>query len=745
MEPASHQQQTPRPRPPGARIWAIRVILVICMPAWAARANPDTARCLQDRPVEAAESLSIRIERPGPTVGRYGRIEFAIDLHRQYENPFDPNEVALAIELTAPSGRKLRVPAFFGQDFERRNLQSPRNRSLWCYPLNRGRWKARFAPSETGPYSARAVLSDRRGPAVSRPLRFTCTASPSKGFVVVGSKDSRFLEFSTGQPFFAIGQNLAFIGEGQYVNLGRAEQIFGKLAANGANFLRIWTCCQDWALAIEARKSAWGRSWSKDWPIGAAPGDLGQAAGRQCVKLEGRGVRVQPTRAVALRPGHGYVLAGRFMAEQQGTALKIESSVMQEVPLFEAKQQRKWQRFRHEFTTGDAVMWLGSLRLAVEGPGRIWLDELSLKDTATGAELLVEARLNRPVLGRYNQLDCFLLDELVAAAEANGIYLMLCLLTRDLYMDSLAEPGSDRYRRAIENARNFMRYAVARWGCSTSVAAWEYFNEIDPGKPTEVFYRELARYLDRIDPYRHLRATSTWAPSARDCRLPSLDIAQLHHYMRLGTEENLKDEVAVILEKSRFLREHAGAKPTLIGEFGLATPKWGMAEQMKRDTEAVHFHNCLWASAFAGNCGAAMFWWWEQLDRQDAYRHYEPLSAFFRGVRLEGTTAPKAASTGPKLYLLGHQGPGRAYIWLADPQANWYNRVVQGCKPGPITGARLRIRELAPGRYTVQWWDTWQGKTAATAMLSTEQGELTLAIPPFTGDIACKILPDQDR
>ena len=47
-------------------------------------------------------------------------------------------------------------------------------------------------------------------------------------------EDPRFLEFTNGSPFFAIGQNLAFIGENQYVNLTKAEEIFGKLNANGA-------------------------------------------------------------------------------------------------------------------------------------------------------------------------------------------------------------------------------------------------------------------------------------------------------------------------------------------------------------------------------------------------------------------------------------------------------------------------------------------------------------------------------
>jgi len=61
----------------------------------------------------------------------------------------------------------------------------------------------------------------------------------------------------------------------------------------------------------------------------------------------------------------------------------------------------------------------------------------------------------------------------VEAAERHDIYLMLCLITRDLYMKDLSDPTSAEYERAIRDAKNLMRYAVARWGYSTHVGAWE--------------------------------------------------------------------------------------------------------------------------------------------------------------------------------------------------------------------------------------------------------------------------------
>jgi len=692
----------------------------------------------------SAAQPEIKIEPSVNSVGRYQKLEMLIGLDTQYANPFDPDEVDLTINMTTPSGKKLTLPAFFAQDFERRKLNGSRNRANWYYPTNTGVWKARFAPRQTGLYSAKAILKDKNGTAQTAPVKFQCTASNSKGFLCAGKKDPRFFEFTEGDPFFAIGQNLAFIGEGQYVNLTKAEQIFATLAANGANFLRIWTCCQDWALAIEARKSAWGRSWSRNRSIVPIPGSENQPEPPKCVKIEGSNasLAVSPSHPVALRPNTRYITTGRFTADGP-TALKVQLSAALEIPAFDTAPNGQWKQFRHEFVTGANTMWLGRMTLSLLGSGAVWLDDLSLKDAATGAELLVEAEVNRKTRGYYNQIDCFMLDELIDAAENNGIYLMLCLITRDLYMSSLSKPDSSEYQQATEDAKKFVRYAVARWGYSTSVASWEYFNEMDPVKPTDKFYSELGAYLEQIDIYRHLRTTSTWHPSARDCRHPKIDIGQLHHYMRLDTKENFKDEVAVLLEKTKFLRQNSPAKPVLVGEFGLATPKWGIANQMKQDTQGVHFHNSLWASAFAGNSGTAMFWWWDQLDRQDAYHHYAPLAAFLKDVSFAGMTELKAATTGEKLNILGYQGPSRAYLWLSDPRANWWNLVMEKQQPAEIKNTTIQIQNLTPGRYSVQWWDTQNGKVTKTSEISLTQGPLSILIAPFTRDIACKITKAQ--
>ena len=690
---------------------------------------------------QTVESRKITLEAPVKKVGRYEKLEMLILVGSQYNNPFDPNEVELTVAIKTPGGEQVTVPCFYCQDYERQDFKQDRKTVSWFYPVGQGSWKVRFSPMEVGIYSAVAKLKDSGGTVESESIRFECGPSSRKGFVRISRKDPRFLEFSDGAPFFAIGQNLAFIGEEQYVNLAKAEQISSKLSQNGANFLRIWTCCEDWAMAIEARKSAWDRSWSRTAHIVPMPDSEKQSHPHKCIKVEGgdgASATVSPSHRVGLRPKTRYILTGQFSADGP-TGLRVETGRGDGGQLFDAAPKGDWKKFRREFSTGENDFWLGNIVIKLVGAGMVWLDNLSLKEADGGPELLWEADINRPIRGFYNQLDCFMLDQLVEAAERNGIYLMLCIITRDLYMKSLSNDQSADYQQAIEDAKKLMRYVVARWGHSTSVAAWEYFNEIDPGLPTDRFYTEIGEYLEQIDIYHHLRTTSTWHPSAKDCRHPKLDIGQLHHYMRPETKEEYKDEVTAVMDKTRFLREHAPSKPVLIGEFGLATPKWGLSEDMKKDTEGIHFHNSLWASAFAGTSGTALFWWWDQLDRQNAYSHYQPLSAFLADVSFAGLRELAATASNKQLRLLGCQGNDCAYLWLFDSQATWWNLVIEKRKSSEIKDATIEIQGLQPGTYTVEWWHTYEGKVIRKEQVSFTQGALRVSIPPFSRDIACKI------
>jgi len=684
--------------------------------------------------------LGISVEE----VGRYEKIEFLIHLDTVYGNPFDPDEVDLSIQIKTPGGDSITIPAFYYQHYERQYMDKGEKKTDWLYPVGDPVWKARFAPDEVGRYSCIAKLKDRKGNVRSNTASFQCMPSQSKGFVRVSEKEPRFLEFSEGLPFFPVGQNLAFVGQTQHVDLGKMERIFREMSQNGANFARIWTCCSDWAMAIEARKSAWSRSWNWNPPIVPIPGHDGYLFDQKCISISGEGgtsVSASPCHPVALRPDTRYVASGRFRKSGE-TELLLEINNVRIGEITSKNQERRWVEWEREFTTTGDQRWLNSVSFSLTGKGTVWLDGLSLKGAGGGPELLWEAEVNRPIMGYYNPVDCFMLDEVLKSAEENGVYLQLCLMTRDLYMGSLSDEGSPEYYKAIQHGKKLLRYVVARWGYSTSVAVWEYFNEMNPDLPTDQFYSEMSDYLEQIDPYKHLRATSAWAPCEKDWRNPKLDIADLHWYLRPAWGEIWKDEVAGVMNRARLLREHTSGKPALLSEFGLADDRWGLSPYMKQDEELSHFHNVLWASALSGVSGTALFWWWKRLDVMGAYTHYHALSSFLADIPFTETKLRQtsAAASHQQVRAVGLQGDECAHIWLFNTQAIWYNLVVDKVKPDEIKHAKLEIRGLIPGTYRIQWWHTQKGEIIRQEDISLSEKSLQVLIPDFARDIACKIV-----
>lgn len=687
--------------------------------------------------LSAANSKEPKLEMLTEEVERFGRAEFVIHWNRNYTNPFDPEEADINLEVISPTGKRLHIPAFFYQGFERRLIQYGNRSEEWLYPVGNPHWRVRFAPMEVGKYSCQAVVRDQFGTYTSNRVSFECSPSKRKGFIRVSQKDSRFLEFTDGTPFFPIGHNLAFLYYGQYLRDTEViEGVFRKMAENGANFARIWAGAGDWALAIEWNKSAWERTWEKKSPIISLPN------GKKCVQIKGQKGTTQPVTPcarVALKPNTRYLLS-TTMQTSEGTVAQIELNGR----AFEIQPSPQWVKMRWEFTTKENEWWLNRMVIRLTEEGTLWLTELSLREYPEGPELLWEADLNRPEMGVYNLRDAFLLDQVVEVAEKTGIYLQLCLLsnpTRDLYMARLKDSKSPEYEQAIAYGKRIFRYAVARWSYSPAIGIWEFFNEINPNLPTDRFYEEVSRYIREIDIYQRPITTSAWHPNPRDWRHPQLDIANEHYYIRPG-EKHWTDEVASVLARVKFLKDNTPPnKPTIIAEFGLATKEWGQSPYMQEDAKLSHFHNSLWASALSGLSGTVMFWWWETLDKMNAYEHYKPLTEFLKKIPFtRGDLQPSEASiSNDQMRIVGLQGKDCAYLWLFNSSASWHKLIVEKVTPAPIKGTVLRLRDLMPGVYQVQWWNTYKGEVIQVDKIPAKMGKIDVTVPEFVTDIACQV------
>ncbi len=177
--------------------------------------------------------------------------------------------------------------------------------------------------------------------------------------------------------------------------------------------------------------------------------------------------------------------------------------------------------------------------------------------------------------------------------------------------------------------RDRLRYIVARWGYSTAVFAWEFWNEVDIGdqydsEAVTAWHREMARHLRSIDPWGHL-VTTSFARTSGDPqvdRLPELDVVQSHDYIQ-------RADVVPTLDRDRRDKAAARTRPHYHGEFGISHSGRFTREN---DPEGVYLHNGLYASVGQEHAGTPMTWWWDSyVEPQDLYGVFAAFTRWIDG------------------------------------------------------------------------------------------------------------------
>jgi len=250
-------------------------------------------------------------------------------------------------------------------------------------------------------------------------------------------------------------------------------------------------------------------------------------------------------------------------------------------------------------------------------------------------------------LGRYDQKAAWRTDYLTELAEKLDLHVLTCIESFNTVASGIEYAAWDQspynvanggpcqkpfeFFTRLEAQRLFkrrLRYIAARWGYSTSVFAWELWNEVDQatGYQSEQvadWHREMSVYLRASDPWAHPITTSfadTDGDKAVD-KLTMLDFVQSHGY-------GMRDMAGAIADATRRKLDDY-RKPHLFGEFGADV----YGEENVSDPEGIHLHNGLWAGMLSGSAGTAMIWWWDSyVDPKDLYHHFRPVAAFAKGV-----------------------------------------------------------------------------------------------------------------
>jgi hypothetical protein len=189
-----------------------------------------------------------------------------------------------------------------------------------------------------------------------------------------------------------------------------------------------------------------------------------------------------------------------------------------------------------------------------------------------------------------------------------------------------------------------LRYAVARWGYSPSIMAWELWNEVQftdaayAGQwgPISAWHGEMAAFLRAQDAYGHLITTSS------DLSRPIWNATDFYQYHNYASD---------MVTSSRDAEEPpAGSpvRPNFAGEgANLGAPR-------------LWVHAPLWASLMSAQAGAVQPWWWDTIDPENDYFLFHSLTRFVAASGLaeedglqKSAPAVTASQSGPLSFAPG--------------------------------------------------------------------------------------------
>jgi hypothetical protein len=243
----------------------------------------------------------------------------------------------------------------------------------------------------------------------------------------------------------------------------------------------------------------------------------------------------------------------------------------------------------------------------------------------------------------YNPDGMSRMDKLVQMTDSLGLFIMLTLDWHGELISN-AEWKTSSYNianggpansptefftseEAQNKYKNKLRYVIARWGYSTSIAAWEFFNEIDnaaftlrdsiiiPHAAITQWHDEMSMYLKNNDPYNHLVTTSI---SHRDIiglnTLANIDFNQKHIYKHTERIPSTINNYSSSYNK-----------PYVIGEFGYEWD-WNLDFNPIASELEFDYKRGLWYGLFSPTPILPMTWWWEFFDERG-------MTSYFKGVK----------------------------------------------------------------------------------------------------------------
>jgi hypothetical protein len=162
----------------------------------------------------------------------------------------------------------------------------------------------------------------------------------------------------------------------------------------------------------------------------------------------------------------------------------------------------------------------------------------------------------------------------------------------------------------------------------------------------------------------------------------------------------------------------------------------------------VHLENSLHAGLWASTCipvgGTPLFWWWGLIEEENYYPEFLAVSRFMKGAdRRDPALLPYhpelSMPNDPNIRVqsCSLKSGNNAMGWVYDTLA--FNTSSSEAHP-TISNLVATLKGMSNNAYRIEFWDTTEGVLTKHQNVKTSGGTLSFAIPPFSRDIAFKVM-----
>ncbi len=405
----------------------------------------------------------------------------------------------------------------------------------------------------------------------------------------------------------------------------------------------------------------------------------------------------------------------------------------------------------------DGTPWFGVGLWYNRGNDAEVLDELQGKGVNFISRLITPLETWGTGLGRYDQMLCREIDELLEELEKRDMQLSLNIWFHSFLSETVWGGGNIAWYtnpyQLVCNAKDFYssqeawkyqeklyRYMIARWGYSRSLAIWFVVDEVNgtdgwmsgDSIGAANWARKVHEYFKEHDPWNHLTTGTRsggfqewWNRGYEIFDLAGREIYEAQGFPINTTGQIDKDETHPLTYS--YMNYHGQVrrlwnnyeKPAIIPETG-----WDHTfYEMSMPGYQSQYHNALWITMASGSA-MSPFWWSysDQLNDNmvtNQLRYFRRFTEQIPFSKLTGLAPLEAENPGGHAFAIGSDQ--LIFGWAVNAKSD-------------IAGKTITISGMKNGQYRLKLYHTWSGRYIKVdgqeeSLITSAKNSLSFTIP----------------